>query len=185
MKVLYLCHGRNHEKLKYSKYATTIDGDIRCNPDIVIDLIKNLNTFDKIIKDNTYDLIEMRFPYYKVIINNDRLINLCYKKLKVGGKLHINNLKIFILRDNYKVKYINSIISKHLDYKNKQDKITLINDMNFEKVNYNSLIIDYLKDISFNKFEYNNKILNNCNCLLINGQYYRFNNQEPGVTFIK
>ena len=151
----------------------------------VIDLIKNLNTFDKIIKDNTYDLIEMRFPYYKVIINNDRLINLCYKKLKVGGKLHINNLKMFILRDNYKVKYIKGIMPEHLDYKNKQDQKLFINDMDFEKVNYNQLITEYLKDINFVKFEHNNKIRSNSNCLVIYGKYYRFDNQNPGISFIK
>ena len=130
--------------------------------------------FDKVIEDNTYDLIEMRFPYYKVIINNDRLINLCYKKLKVGGKLHINNLKMFILRDNYKVKHLRQVVTK-----------SKRNNMKCKTINYNSLITDYLKDIKFNKFNHNAKILNNCNCLMIDDNYYNYNNQEPGVTFIK
>ena len=168
MKVLYLCHGRNHSKLEHSEYATTIDQRIECNPDIVIDLVEDLNMFDKIIEDNTYDLIEMRFPHYTVIINNDRLINICYKKLKVGGKLHINNLKMFILRDNYKVKYsdsIDNLKTKHIDY--------------------NLLITNYLKNISFTLFEHDNTIIKNGERLLINKIYYIFNKEEYGVSLIK
>ena len=92
MKVLYLFHGRNAEQLEHSKYATTVDYRIDCDPDIVLDLCKDLNIFDKIFEDNTYDLIETRWAPFEYILNNHRLIQLCYKKLKVGGKLYLNNV---------------------------------------------------------------------------------------------
>lgn len=185
MKVLYLCHGKKHIQLEHSKYATTIDGDVRCNPDIVLDLIKDLNLFDKIIENNTYDLIEMRFPFYRVIINNDILINLCYKKLKLGGKLHINNLKYFILRDNYIIKYINSIIPTNLDYKDRTDKKIFISNMKFKKINYINLIEKYLKNINFKIYTYDKPLKSHSYCLIINNQPYKFNEEGNGISFFK
>ena len=89
--ILYLCHGRNHGKFTDNEdQIITIDKNPSHNPDLVINLKKDIRTFNETIEDNTIIKIKFMNAPYLMFLQNDKLINICYNKLKKGGVIEIN-----------------------------------------------------------------------------------------------
>jgi hypothetical protein len=70
-RMLVLCHGRNHQKLLpsfYKDYALLyVDSDKKCNPDVVMDIKKDIDLF---LPFGKFDAIAFVFSPYDVYLSD-------------------------------------------------------------------------------------------------------------------
>jgi len=158
--VLYLCHGKNHDKINLNNGNNniTIDVDKNCNPDHIIDLINDSEKINDVIEDNTIDEIYFMWAPYNVYVNNDKLFNICYNKLKLKGFIHINNFGAYIERHIIYKYYGMRIIFMGADGKfdnhrsdNSLYATTVPSHMTLD---YKQIFTDFIKNLYFKRYIY-------------------------------